>query len=46
MVGQTNIENEIILMLMEWRIIGVEDIVGDLSKEVDGLVDLCLKYEE
>jgi hypothetical protein len=37
-------ENEI--NLMEWRLVDVEEIVGNLAKIVDGLAYLCLKFHE
>jgi len=46
MVGPPNVENERRLMSMEWRIVDVEDIVGDLAKTVDGLDDFNLKVDE
>jgi hypothetical protein len=45
MVGQPNVENERRLVSMEWRLVDVEDIVGDMDKKVDDLAYLCLKYE-
>jgi hypothetical protein len=46
MVGQPNTENERRLVSMEWRLVDVEDIVGDLAKTMDGLDDFCLKVDE
>ena len=43
-VGLSNMENEI--NLMEWRLVDVEEIVGNLAKIVDGLAYLCLKFHE
>jgi hypothetical protein len=33
-------------MLLEWRLVDVEEIVGYMSKKVDVLANLCLKFDE
>ena len=46
MVGQPNVDNRRKLMSVEWRLNDVEEILGDLAKMVDGLVDFYLKVDE
>ena len=42
MVGQSNAENKRKLVSLERRLADVEEIVGDLAKTMDGIVDLYL----
>jgi hypothetical protein len=46
MVGQPNVEYKKRLVLMEQRLVDVEDIVGDLDKTMDGLPYFYLKHDE
>jgi len=46
MLGHPNVENERRIVSMEWRLVDVKYIVGDMAKEMGGLEDLLLKYDE
>jgi hypothetical protein len=46
MVGQLNLENERKLVSVEQNLSDVEEIVGDITKVMDGLANFYLKVDE
>jgi hypothetical protein len=46
MFGHTNAEKERKLMLVEQRLVDVEEICGDYAKTMDVLADFCLEVNE